>query len=345
MFVMDALSSILKMIQLSVNTYFFRGVGRWNMQIKYRPEGLFYVVLKGQCCFREEGSEDLQPLKEGDIIALPTGGNHWICDSPTGLNLTAENVTRVGRDDDLLILKTGRIEAFPTGYDYRLSTSRPDQSLMPKGLEVEVSGNESVPPDDLTMAETNSEKSTALLVGTMSYDTSVDHPFLKDLPCFVHTSTQNNWLESFVGVLEKESAVLSPGSTLMVDRLTEILTIQLLRAHMQQMKHSDGYMAALSDPRIGRVLNLIHAETDAKLTVDSLSKTVALNRTSFQEKFVAMVGSTPKAYLTNMRMQKAKSSLQHSNDSIPKQLSVKRLRNISAGPRGRFDEGKRVRNY
>jgi len=109
---------------------------------------------------------------------------------------------------------------------------------------------------------------------------------------------------------------LSPGSTLMVDRLTEILIVQLLRAHMQKMEHSNGYMAALSDPKIGLALNLIHAETEEKWTVDSLCKTAGLNRTSFNEKFVALVGSTPKFYLTNTRLQKAKISLQGSNDSM-----------------------------
>jgi len=299
MFVMDALSDILKMIQLSTSTYFFRGVGDWNMQIKYRPQGLFYVVLKGQCYFREEGSEDLQRLMEGDIIALPTGGNHWLCNSPAGLNLTAVNAIKVGRNGELLLLKTGKFEPIPTGGDYLSSASRPNQTPTPKQQEVNLS-----------------DKTTTLLVGTLSYDTSVDHPFLKNLPCFIRTSTHNNWLESFVNVLEKESGVLSPGSTLMVDRLTEILIVQLLRAHMQKMEHSNGYMAALSDPKIGLALNLIHAETEEKWTVDSLCKTAGLNRTSFNEKFVALVGSTPKFYLTNTRLQKAKISLQGSNDSM-----------------------------
>jgi AraC-like DNA-binding protein len=292
MHAMDALTDLLKTFQLSANTYFFRGVGCWNMQIQYRPQGLFYVVLKGQCYFQERGNEELLLLKEGDIVALLTGGNHWVCDSPAGRALSVQDVAKVGYNGELLLVKTGNIEALATGGE----------------------------PVVEERAEETANKEIKLLCSTMSYDTSMDHPFLKDLPCFIHTSTHNdndaNGLKSFVKILEKESETLSPGSTLMVDRLTEMLTVQLLREHIGQMKEPNGYMAALSDPKIGVALNLIHTETDEKWTVDSLCKVAGLNRTSFTEKFVAMVGSTPKSYLTNTRMQKAKNSLQRSNDSM-----------------------------
>ena len=290
---MDALSDILKIIQLSVNTYFLRGVGRWNMQCQYRPQGLFYLVLKGQCYFRQGGSEDLQLMAEGDILALPTGGDHWLCDSPEGQNLAVVNVTKVGRNDDMLLLKTGKIEAFPTG-DSNIS-----------GTTAERSGG---------------EKETKLFCGILSYDTSIEHPFLKDLPCFIRSSTSDDGVAKriggFLNVLEKESMDMQPGSTLMVDRLTEMLTVHLLRAHMLTVKDSNGYMAALFDPKIGQALNLIHREAGEKWTVDSLGKAAGLNRTSFTEKFVEMVGSKPKAYLMNTRLQKAKNSLQRSNDSM-----------------------------
>ena len=78
---MDALSDILKTIQLSANTYFCRGFGsHWNMQIRHRPQGLFHVVTAGQCYLREESTGALMLLTVGDIVAFPTGGGHWISD-------------------------------------------------------------------------------------------------------------------------------------------------------------------------------------------------------------------------------------------------------------------------
>jgi transcriptional regulator GlxA family with amidase domain len=101
----------------------------------------------------------------------------------------------------------------------------------------------------------------------------------------------------------------------MVDHLTEILFVQILRVAMGTMNQSSGYFAALADPYIGRALNLIHTETDQKWTVDSLRTASALGRTAFNEKFVELVGITPKAYLTNTRLMRARFRLQNSNDS------------------------------
>ncbi|MEP4149496.1 MAG: hypothetical protein ABJL54_19915, partial [Halioglobus sp.] len=84
----------------------------------------------------------------------------------------------------------------------------------------------------------------------------------------------------------------------MVDHLAEVFFVQLLRVHMRKMKHSNGFMAALSDPHIGVALNLIHTETDQKWTVEALSRASAMGRTAFTQKFVDMVGDTPKSYLT-----------------------------------------------
>ncbi len=102
----------------------------------------------------------------------------------------------------------------------------------------------------------------------------------------------------------------------MVNRLTEVLFVQLLRAHMHKTNQTSGFMAALSDPHIGVALNLIHTETDQRRTVESLCKAAAMGRTSFTQKFVDMVGATPKAYLTRTRLMKAKAKLQSSDDSM-----------------------------
>ena len=85
---------------------------------------------------------------------------------------------------------------------------------------------------------------------------------------------------------------------------------------MRKIEHSNGYLAALADPHIGVALNLIHTETDQKWTVEALSRASAMGRTAFTQKFVDLVGVTPKSYLTNTRLMKAKTRLQNTNDSM-----------------------------
>ncbi|BBM01948.1 AraC family transcriptional regulator [Microbulbifer sp. GL-2] len=315
----DALSDILKTIHLSANTYFCRSFDSpWKMQVRHRPQGLFHIVLEGQCYLREKNNEALLLLNTGDIVSFPTGGTHWISDSPDSQDLSAENVVKVGDEGDFLLLKTGDIVAFPTGGDQWATTCRSQQNTTAqprkdagKSDTIDSNNRENTGPH---------EEITTLMCGTFSYDSSVDHPFLKDLPCFIHISTsgdsQFHWLKNLISLLDIESKVSSPGSTTMVDRLTEILFIQILRSHMEKNDYSKGYMAALADPKIGLTLNLIHSEKDEKWTIDILSKAAALSRTSFTEKFTTLVGVSPKSYLTNTRMLKAKARLQNSNDSM-----------------------------
>ena len=270
------------------------------MQVHYRPQGIFHTVVQGQCYLREGGSDDLVLLQAGDGVAFPTGGAHWISDSPGSQDLGAENVVKVMGDDGLLLLKTGEI-----------TVSAPDSgpwgnaSRMAAPADGDSSGDDQV---------------TILLSGTLSYDSSLNHPFLESLPCFIQASSKStadlHRHNVLTNLLIEESFGSYPGKRLMVDHLAEVLFVQLLRVHMRKMKQSSGYMAALSDPHIGVALNLIHTETDQKWTVEALSRASAMGRTAFTQKFVDMVGDTPKSYLTNTRLMKAKAKLKNTHDSM-----------------------------
>jgi transcriptional regulator GlxA family with amidase domain len=140
------------------------------------------------------------------------------------------------------------------------------------------------------------------------------------LPCFIkagaRTSEERQRLKTLTTLITEESAASYPGKALMVDHLTEVLFVQMLRVHIQTIEKPRGYLAALTDPHIGVVLNLIHTEQDEKWTVESLSRTAAMSRTSFTQRFAELVGVTPKAYLTSTRLLKARATLQSSNESI-----------------------------
>jgi AraC-like DNA-binding protein len=300
---MDALSHILKTIQLSAKAYICRGVGApWNLQFMYRPQGIFHIVMQGQCYLREGNSDEVILLQTGDGVGFPTGGVHWISDSPGSQDLRAENVVNVTGNKDLFLVKSGEVTAFAADSGPRGNNSR------------------TVPSPDSDSPKGSQE--TVLLSVTVSYDSTVEHPFLKSLPCFVHASPKSygdlhlHRQEVLANLLIEESSGSYPGKPLMVDHITEVLFIQMLRVHMHKMKHSSGYMAALSDPHIGVALNLIHTETDQVWTVEALSKASAMGRTAFTQKFVDMVGDTPKSYLTNTRLMKAKAKLQNTHDSM-----------------------------
>lgn len=172
------------------------------------------------------------------------------------------------------------------------------------------------------VTEITSTAATQWLSGTMSYDTSIHHPLLKELPCQIHVGKgqgeAHKGMQSLVNVIASESNGGTAGSTLAIDRLTEVLFLQLVRSHVQQSSRPMVYFAALADPHIGVALNLVHTGDDGTLTIESLCDAAAMSRTSFNARFTEMVGETPKAYLTNTRLLLAKTKLQHSYESLPK---------------------------
>lgn len=284
---MDALSEILKATRWSARTYFGgAGNGPWCVQVHYRPQGVFHAVLKGQCYLREPGNPEPVVLEQGDVIAFPTGGAHSFSGTPKGLALAPEDVIRVAGDDEVMVFKHGAV-SFSS-----------------------------------QVSEKSSAATTRWLSGTMSYDTSIHHPLLKELPCRIYVgkgqSEVHKGMQSLVDVLANESNASTAGATLAVDRLTEVLFLQLVRSHVQQSSRPMGYFAALADPHIGVALNLVHTADDGTLTVESLCDAAAMSRTSFNARFTEMVGETPKAYLTNTRLLLAKTKLQHSHESLPK---------------------------
>lgn len=298
---MDALSDLLSSIRLSAKIYICRAEGAyWNMQITYRPQGIFHTVIQGQCYLRESNGNDLVLLQTGDSVAFPTGGAHWISNSPGSQALDADNVVKVSGDDGILLMKTGAV-----------IVSAPDSDLWGKTFQMGASAEDG-PLED--------EQRTIVLSGTLSYDSSIKHPFLESLPCFIQARSESNddlrKHETLTSLMVDESYGSYPGKRLIVDHIAEVFFIRLLREHIRKEKHSNGYMAALSDSQIGLALNLIHTETDGKWTVETLSSASAMGRTAFTQKFVDMVGHTPKSYLTNTRLMKAKAKLQHTNDSM-----------------------------
>lgn len=282
---MDALSDILKATRWSASTYFSSaGEGPWCMQVLYRPQGIFHAILKGRCYLSQSGNPDIIVLEEGDVIAFPTGGEHRISGTVKSLKLSPRSVIKLPGDDDVMVFKHGAVNFSRRG------------------------------PDE------HSTESVLWLSGTMSYDTSIQHPLLKELPCAIHVGQQekdvHQILQSVISVLVNENKEETPGAELTTNRMTEVLFLQLLRCHMQRSIQPAGYFAALSHRHIGMALNLIHTESDGSLTVESLCDAAAMSRTRFNACFTQLVGETPKAYLSNTRLLRAKTKLQESPEPL-----------------------------
>ncbi|WP_239514361.1 AraC family transcriptional regulator [Streptosporangium sp. 'caverna'] len=95
----------------------------------------------------------------------------------------------------------------------------------------------------------------------------------------------------------------APGRQVVLDRLLDVLLVVALRAWFaREEADAPSWYAALSDPRIGRALRMIHDAPAAGWTVAALADAVGMSRAAFARRFTALVRQPPLAYVTEWRM-------------------------------------------
>ena len=161
---------------------------------------------------------------------------------------------------------------------------------------------------------------SCLVCGEFSFSDDTLHPLLTNLPSILHIpgseSFNKTWLDSALGFIAHEALVGKTGSAAIINRLSEIIFIQVIRSFAEATDENIPFVAALSDPQISKVLGRIHSQPATNLSVEQLGHFVGMSRSAFSKRFTALVGMTPHQYLTLIRMQNAAYLLKTTKDSI-----------------------------
>ncbi|MCY1042640.1 AraC family transcriptional regulator [Corallococcus sp. bb12-1] len=157
---------------------------------------------------------------------------------------------------------------------------------------------------------------TALVASSFRHEVTPSTRLFDSLPRLIHIAADDTAttpsLASTVQLLIAESASSSPGATVVMSRLADILLVQAIRAHIEGGQCQEHGLRALVDPPIGKALSLIHERPTEPWTVERLATAVALSRSGFAARFSALVGEPPLEYLARWRMTKAAQLLRES---------------------------------
>lgn len=166
-----------------------------------------------------------------------------------------------------------------------------------------------------------------MLCGAFHFAYPTGFPLLHRLPKLIHIpGAQGRMAQGFADIVRLiacESALQQPGTAVVLNRLTELLFIQMIRRWLdQQAEASMGWGAALRDQPISAALGLLHHSPAHKWTVNELAAAVALSRSAFSARFTELVGEPPLTYLTRWRMLRATRLLKNevSMETIAEQL-------------------------
>ena len=144
---------------------------------------------------------------------------------------------------------------------------------------------------------------TELVCGSLSFDGGQNNPLVAALPEYLVLPTKSlSTLELTLNWLFMEAFGTQCGRLAVMDRLFELLVIQLLRHVLEQRMVSHGMLAGLADPRLARALHVIHHQPGEAWTVESLAGTANMSRANFAAQFREVVGQSPVDYLLDWRI-------------------------------------------
>jgi AraC-like DNA-binding protein len=154
-----------------------------------------------------------------------------------------------------------------------------------------------------------------LVCATLNFSGGVGNPLSAALPDHVVIAlTSIPTLGSTVEWLFAEAFHDHCGRNAVMDRLFELLVIQLLRHFLSEPVSSgqrigSGMLAGLADLRLAKALNLMHAQPEKTWTVADLADAASMSRASFAAHFRDVVGQTPADYLLGWRVSLAQKRL------------------------------------
>jgi AraC-like DNA-binding protein len=162
---------------------------------------------------------------------------------------------------------------------------------------------------------------THAMCGVVRFDHVAAQRLIERLPRVLQIDTWSqddaSWLQSTLRFIAKEAAALRPGGETVITRLADILVIQALRAWLDTAPEANvGWLAALRDAQIGKALALMHRAPEREWSVGALASAVAMSRSAFSARFTALTGESAMQYLTQWRMQLARTHLQSSLESL-----------------------------
>jgi AraC-like DNA-binding protein len=297
----DTLSDVLRSVRLrSAVFYYVSCDGNWVAEAPasraiaaaVMPDAehvIEYHVLTAGECWVGIIDEPAVKMKRGDIVLLPQGDAHVVSSAP---GMRADPDVR---------------GYFDLGRAQRPFRIHHDNETPQVDLEGKL------PPPGVRASAAN------FVCGFIGCDLRPFNPLIATLPRLLHLPADGGsaWSEQFATFAAAESAAKRPGSEAVLERLSEMMFVDAIRRHVDQLpEHTTGWLAGLRDRFVGRALALLHERPSAPWTIDDLSSQVGLSRSALHERFVSLVGQPPVQYLTSWRMQLASRKLLEGRSSV-----------------------------
>lgn len=288
---MDCLADILRSMRLTGSVFLeselrceWRYVSPTPQAIKEflspRSEILmaFHLVTEGQCSAWTRGAEKVE-LGAGDLIFFPQADSHFLACS--------------GQEDERLRPIEVKCENLRAGTDVQYGSRK----------------------------EVRLGKTAKLVCGFVAFEGALGlSSLLTGMPKFLRIpkgSRLAKWLCVSMATCVAESASPTVGSSIVVQRIAELMLVEAMRHYMKEAERYKGSSLLFTNDRfVQRALLLMHRDPSATWTVEQIAKAVGLSRSALAGRFVASIGESPMQYLGRWRIALAASALLATEDCL-----------------------------
>lgn len=150
----------------------------------------------------------------------------------------------------------------------------------------------------------------ALYCARLRFEGGASNPVTEALPPLIALPLASlEGTEVVLTLLFDEAMHERCGRRVMLDRLFEVLLVQVLRNLMERGEMQAGMFSGLAHPKLRHALVAIHEQPAGDWTLDVLAQRAGMSRSAFAGAFREIVGETPGAYLQRWRIGLAQRAL------------------------------------
>jgi AraC family transcriptional regulator, activator of mtrCDE len=166
---------------------------------------------------------------------------------------------------------------------------------------------------------------TQVVGGVFRFDSSFALPILGAMDRVIviraHDRARFEGIDSVLGLFCHEGRSGLPGNRAAISGLLKLLFIQIMRTTLSARQPENqtcrpSPLVLMMDRSLRTAAEAIHLESEKPWTIEALAALVGMSRTTFALRFQALVGTSPLAYLTQVRMLQATSYLDSTDETL-----------------------------
>ncbi|ACM40042.1 MULTISPECIES: AraC family transcriptional regulator [Rhizobium/Agrobacterium group] len=231
---------------------------------------------------------------------------HFVSQGPCWIHTEAQGWQELN-DGDLVLL--------PQGIAHRLASAPDVEGDSLKSCQIKRLSNKVC-----ELVREGTGATSTLFCGSMALSAYALDPLIALMPPIIKgcdVAGNDPVIGPLLAAMTAEASQPQMGSATILSRMADLLVARLIRCWVNcSGAATTGWLAAIRDPHLGRVLAAMHRDPGHNWTLESLAGVAGQSRSIFAERFSAILGEGAARYLARLRMQLARELLGQGGMSV-----------------------------